>query len=120
MYKDFPLAMHPNAQKAAEAARCAGEQDKYWEYHDVLFANTRALEVANLKKFAAEMQLDTARFDACLDSGTYAAQVRKDVAEGQRVGVSGTPTFFINGRFLSGAQPLAAFQEIIDEVLAAQ
>ena len=110
--------MHPNAQKAAEAARCAGEQGKYWEYHDRLFANSRALEVANLKKFAAEMQLDTARFDACLDSGTQAAQVRKDVAEGQRVGVSGTPAFFINGRFLSGAQALLAFQEIIDEVLA--
>jgi protein-disulfide isomerase len=118
VYKDFPLAMHNNAQKAAEAARCAGEQDKYWEYHDILFANTSALEITNLKKFAADLQLDPARFDTCLDSGTYAAQVRKDFAQGQEVGVSGTPSFFINGRFLSGAQSFSSFQEIIDEVLA--
>ena len=84
----------------------------------MLFANSRALEVVNLKKFAADLQLDTARFDTCLDSGTYAAQVRKDMAEGQRVGVSGTPAFFVNGRFLSGAQPFSAFQEMIDGVLA--
>lgn len=112
--------MHMNAQKAAEAARCAGEQGKYWEYHDILFANLRTLEITNLKKFAADLELDTARFDTCLDSDTYVAQVRKDIAEGQNAGVSGTPTFFINGRLISGAQSFSAFQEIIDEVLASQ
>jgi protein-disulfide isomerase len=110
--------MHKNAPKAAEAAHCAGEQDKYWEYHDVLFANTRALEIKNLKRYAADLQLDTAQFNICLDSSTYAAQVRKDVSQGQEAGVSGTPAFFINGRFLSGAQSFSTFQEIIDEMLA--
>lgn len=120
MYKDFPLNIHPNAQKAAEASRCAGEQEKYWEYHDVLFANSNALALANLKKFAADLKLDTAKFDACLDSSKYATAVGKDMADGTRVGVSGTPAFLVNGRFLSGAQPFAAFQEVIEEVLSAQ
>jgi len=120
VYKDFPLPIHPNAQKAAEASRCAAEQGKYWEYHDLLFANSNALEPANLKKFAADLTLDTAKFDACLDSGKYAQAITKDVAEGNRAGVSGTPAFFINGRFLSGAQPFSAFQEAIDDALASK
>jgi len=120
VYKDYPLPIHPNAPKAAEASRCAGEQDKYWEYHDVLFANHSALEVPNLKKFAADLKLDTAKFDTCLDSGKYADEIAKDMAEGSRVGVSGTPAFFINGRLLSGAQPFSAFQEAIDDALAAK
>ncbi len=121
VYKDFPLTnMHPNAQKAAEASRCAGEQGKYWEYHDVLFTNNTALDPANLKKYAADLKLDSAQFDACLDSGKHTAAVSKDQAEGARVGVGGTPAFFINGRFLSGAQPFSAFQEAIEEALNAQ
>ena len=120
VYKDYPLPIHPNAPKAAEASRCAREQEKYWEYHDVLFANHDSLEVPNLKKFAADLQLDTAKFDKCLDSGKYADAIAKDVAEGSRVGVSGTPAFFINGRLVSGAQPFSAFQEVIDDVLASQ
>jgi len=120
VYKDFPLAIHPNAQKAAEAARCAREQGKYWEYHDVLFANVKALEVANLKKYATDLKLDSAKFDTCLDSGKYAQAVEKDVEEGNRAGVSGTPAFFVNGRFLSGAQPFSAFQEAIEDALASQ
>jgi protein-disulfide isomerase len=112
--------IHPHAQKAAEAARCAGEQGKYWEYHDVLFAHTNALAPANLKKYAADLKLDTALFDSCLDSNRHAAAVSKDLAEGTRIGVSGTPAFFVNGRFLSGAQPFTAFQEAIDEALEAQ
>jgi protein-disulfide isomerase len=120
VYKDFPLPTHPNAQKAAEAARCAGEQGKYWEYHDLLFTNQSKLDVANLKKFAADLQLNTTRFNTCLDNGTYAEKIRQDVTEGQRVGVGGTPAFFINGRLLAGAQPFSAFQQIIDEVLAEQ
>jgi protein-disulfide isomerase len=118
VYKDFPLSIHNNAQKAAEASRCAGEQDKYWEYHDVLFKNGSALGSDNLKKFAAELKLDTAKFNECLDSGKYTAAVNKDTADGVKVGVSGTPAFLVNGRFLSGAQPFSAFQEVIDEELA--
>jgi protein-disulfide isomerase len=120
VYKDYPLPIHANAPKAAEASRCAREQGKYWEYHDILFANINALDVANLKKFAADLKLDAAKFDTCLDSGKYAQAVAKDIEEGSRAGVSGTPAFFVNGRFLSGAQPFSAFQEAIDEALAAQ
>ncbi|MBI3798890.1 MAG: thioredoxin domain-containing protein [Deltaproteobacteria bacterium] len=120
VYKDFPLPIHPNAPKAAEASRCAREQEKYWEYHDVLFANHDALEVPNLKKFAVDLKLDKAKFDTCLDSGKYADEIAKDMAEGSRVGVTGTPAFFINGRLISGAQPFSAFQEVIEDALAAQ
>ena len=120
VYKDFPLAIHANAQKAAEASRCAAEQGKYWEYHDHMFTNQSTLAPDNLKKFAADLQLDTAQFDSCLDSSKYTQAVAKDVAEGNRVGVTGTPAFFVNGRFLSGAQPFTAFQEAIDDALAAK
>lgn len=120
VFKDFPLSSHPRAQKAAEAARCAGEQERYWDYHDVLFRNVKALEVEQLKQYAAELQLDTERFNTCLDSGQQTAAVRRDLAQGSQLGVSGTPAFFINGRFLSGAQPFTVFQETIDEALAAQ
>ncbi len=120
VYKDFPLPIHPNAQKAAEASRCAAEQGKYWEYHDLMFSNNTGLDPANLKKFAASLQLNTTQFDSCLDSDKYAQAIAKDVEEGNRAGVGGTPAFFVNGRFLSGAQPFAAFQEAIEDALAAQ
>ena len=120
MFKDFPLSIHNNAQKAAEASRCAGEQNKYWEYHDVLFKNINALASDNLKKYAADLKLEAAKFDSCLDSGKHAAAVNKDMADGMKVGVSGTPAFLVNGRFLSGAQPFSAFQEVIEEVLASE
>ena len=99
MYKDYPLEFHANARKAAEASRCAAEQGKYWEYHDVLFANSTALELANLKKFAVNLKLDATKFDTCLDSGKHAAAITKDTAEGAQSGVTGTPAFFVNGRF---------------------
>jgi protein-disulfide isomerase len=120
VYKDFPLSIHNNAQKAAEAARCALEQDKnkYWEYHDTLFTNGSALGQDNLKKFASDLKFDTAKFNECLDSGKYAAAITQDMNEGVKIGVSGTPAFLINGRFLSGAQPFSAFQETIDDALA--
>jgi protein-disulfide isomerase len=85
-----------------------------------LFANTSALDVANLKKYAAGLKLDSSQFDPCLDSGKHAQAVNNDLAEGSRVGVSGTPAFFINGRMLSGAQPFTAFQEAIEDALNTQ
>ncbi len=119
VWKDFPLtSIHPEAVKASEAARCAGDQGKYWEYHDVLFANQRALQVAELKKYAAELRLDTAAFDRCLDSGTHAAKVQSGLQEATRLGLSSTPSIFINGRLVMGAQPFEAFQAVIDDELA--
>lgn len=121
VFKDFPLShIHPQAQKAAEAARCAGDQNKYWEYHDVLFQNNKALQPDKLKQYAADLQLELEAFNACLDSSKYAAAVRKDMAQGSQLGVSGTPAFFVNGRFISGAQKFSAFQELIDDALAAE
>ena len=119
VWKDFPLTqIHPQAFKASEAAHCAGEQGKYWEYHDRLFANQQALQVPDLKRYATDMSLDAARFNACLDGSKYAERVRDGVAQGTRLGVNSTPTVYINGRLLSGAQPYEAFAALIDEELA--
>jgi protein-disulfide isomerase len=118
VWKDFPLtSIHPEAFKASEAAHCAGEQGKYWEYHDRLFQNQRALQVDNLKKHAADLALDEAKFNACLDSGKYAGRVRTGLQEGTALGVGSTPSIFINGRLVMGAQPFEAFKQIIDEEL---
>lgn len=118
IFRDFPLGFHQHAQKAAEAAECAGEQGKYWEMHDKLFENQRALDVDSLKKYAAEIGLDTETFNSCLDNGDMASEVQKDFQDGQAAGVSGTPTFFINGEKLVGAQPFSAFKAVIDSKLA--
>jgi len=118
IFKDFPLSFHQNAQKAAEAAECAGEQDQYYEYHDVLFDNQTALSISDLKQYAADLGLDTEAFNSCLDNGDMAAEVQADFAAGQAVGVSGTPTFFINGQKIVGAQPFSAFKQIIDAELS--
>jgi len=117
VYKDFPLPSHPNAQKAAEAARCAGDQGKYWEMHDLMFADIGALSVPQLKQGAAKLRLDQAAFDQCLDSGKHEAVVRADYAGGEKLGVNSTPTMYINGRPLIGAQPYEAFKQVIDEEL---
>jgi protein-disulfide isomerase len=113
VYKDFPLPMHPLAARAAEAARCAGAQGKFWEYHDALFENKK-LQVKQLKEQAVEMKLDPARFNQCLDGGEQIAPVKKDAEEGQRLGLQGTPSFFINGHFMSGA---IGYTKLRDEVL---
>lgn len=110
--------MHQEAQLAHEAAQCAQEQDKFWEYHDKLFENQRALGASDLKGYAAALSLDADRFNACLDSRKFKAQVDEDHQAGIQAGVTGTPAFFVNGRFLNGAQPFEAFQEIIDDELA--
>jgi protein-disulfide isomerase len=117
VYKDFPLPMHPLAQKAAEAARCAGAQGKFWEYHDALFEN-RKLQVSDLKQQAVALKLDSSRFDKCLDSGEQAAAVKKDAAEGLRLGLAGTPSFFTNGHFLSGALGYPKLREAVLQELS--
>ena len=118
VFRQFPLDnLHPNARKAAEASLCAEEQGKFWEMHDAMFANQRQLQVAQLKRQAGELGLDTNAFDECLDSGRHAAQVQADVDAGAGLGVTGTPAFLINGRFLSGAQPFEAFEKVIEDEL---
>ncbi len=116
VYRDFPLGFHEYAQKAAEAGECADEQGKFWEYHDRLF-QTDDLSVDNLKKIAADIGLDAQQFNSCLDSGKYASEVQKDVSDGRKLGVSGTPTFFINGKKIVGAQPFSVFEREIEQAL---
>jgi protein-disulfide isomerase len=119
VWKDFPLTqIHPQAFKAGEAAHCAGDQGKFWEYHDRLFSNQQALQPADLKKHAADLGLDAAAFGTCLDTSKYGERVRDGVAEGTRLGINSTPTVYINGRVLSGAQPYETFAAIIDEELS--
>jgi protein-disulfide isomerase len=120
VFKDFPLPNHQNAEKAAEAAHCAGDQNKYWPMHDRIFANQQAMAVPNLKEHAAALALDAAKFAECLDSGKFADIVNTDLKYGTQLGVGSTPTIFINGRAIAGAQPFEAFQSIIDEELAAR
>lgn len=117
VYRDFPLSFHTNAQKAAEAAECAGEQGKYWEMHDMLFAQGVQGGVAGFKQYAKDLGLNTAKFDSCLDSGAMAGEVQKDMADGAAVGIQGTPGFIVNGKLVSGAQPFAVFKQVIDAEL---
>jgi predicted DsbA family dithiol-disulfide isomerase len=118
VYRQFPLTtIHPHAQKAAEASLCAAEQQRFWEFHDSMFSNQRELTVDALKRRAQEFKLDTAAFNACLDSGRQADAVKKDSAEGSQAGVTGTPTLFINGRRLSGGQSYADIQAVIEDEL---
>jgi protein-disulfide isomerase len=118
VFKDFPLPNHAQAPKAAEAAHCAGDQNKYWEMHDRIFANQSSMGVPTLKQHAAALGLNTAAFDQCLDSGKFADVIAEDMKLGETLGVSSTPTMYINGRPLIGAQPFDAFQAMIDEELA--
>ncbi len=124
LFRNYPLqSIHPQAQKAAEAAECAGEQGAYWEMHDLLFTEQgqwsgQSAAVQVFKSLSTELGLDQARFDACLDNGTYTQRVLEDQREGATAGVTGTPGFTINGALLSGAQPFAAFQEQIEYYLA--
>jgi len=117
VYRDFPLSFHKEAQKAAEATECAEEQGKFWEMHDKIFENQGAIGVDSLKTYASELGLDTNQFNSCLDSGKYASEVQKDFSDGKAAGVSGTPTFFVNGKKLVGAQPYEAFEQIINQEL---
>ncbi|MCB9666348.1 MAG: DsbA family protein [Alphaproteobacteria bacterium] len=118
VFRNFPLDFHRNAKKAAEAALCAHESGKFWEFHDKLFANQDALGEGQLVSYAKDLGLDAGAFETCLSSGKHGATVSLDQAAGQRVGVEGTPGFFVNGRFVGGAQPFEAFAKLIDEELA--
>jgi protein-disulfide isomerase len=119
VWKDFPLTqIHPLAFRAAEAAHCAGEQGDYWDYHDQLFASQQALASADLTNMAEQVGLDVPRFEECLDTSRYADRVHAGIADATKLGITSTPTIFINGRRLSGAQPFEALASVIDEELS--
>jgi len=115
VFMDYPLPMHNRAAAAAEAARCAGEQGKYWEYGDNLMKAAGDLSDDNLKARATELSLDAGAFETCISSTKHEPAVQSDFTEGNRVGVSGTPTFFINGRMIVGAKALDDFKQIVDD-----
>ncbi len=117
-YKDVPLPMHANAQKASEAAHCAGVQGKYWQYHDLLFER-KQYDITRLKEYARSLQLDGQAFDRCLDSGAQADVIKKFVSEAQALGLPGTPGFFVNGRFISGAVDYQMLREIVEQEIDA-
>jgi protein-disulfide isomerase len=117
VFRHYPLSFHAKAPKAAEATACADEQGRFWELHDALF-ESQELDVDSLKMQAKRAGVDAAKFASCLDSGKTAALVKRDMAAGQQLGVSGTPAFFVNGFMLSGAQPEEAFRKLIDAELA--
>jgi protein-disulfide isomerase len=123
VYRDYPLASHSGAFLAAEAAECAGEQDAYYAMHDLLFQelsvwNIAADPVPIFKQFAADLGLEVLEFNACMDSHKMQAEVSADMSDGIAAGVSGTPTFFINGQKIVGAQPFSVFSGLFDSILA--
>ncbi len=117
VFKHQPLPFHNNAKPAAMASMAAHEQGKFWEFHDKLFANQQALDRASLERYAEELKLDVGKFRAALDSNKFDKYITDDSNEGMRVGANGTPTFFINGRQVVGAQPIEAFKAVIDDEL---
>ena len=119
-YKHLPLGFHENAQKAGEAAECAGKiggSDMFWGMHDKIFENQQAITPQDLKKYAGELGLNQKNFDTCLDNDETAAKVQTHSAEASKLGVTGTPTFFINGKKIVGAQPYQAFEVAIEAEL---
>ncbi len=122
VFRDFPLSFHPNAQKAAEAAECVGDQggdEAYFEMHDLIFENQQSLSVSSLKQWARTVAgINGAEFDSCLDSGKFASEVQADFNEGAQYGVSGTPSFYINGVEIVGAQPFQVFRQAIEQELS--
>jgi protein-disulfide isomerase len=124
---DMPLDFHPNAAKAAQAARCAGEQKKFWPMHEILGANAAKLDMESLTGFAKQLNLDTGEFRKCVESGKYTAAVQKDMAEAARVGANGTPTFLVGrttpegvtGELVEGALPYGMFDQKLKSLEAA-
>lgn len=118
VYRDFPLyGLHPDAEAAAEAANCAGEQGQYWPFHDRLFSG-KALTMDTYQSYAAELKLDQAKFQDCMSTHRYQKYVQDNYAFGQTLGITGTPTFFLNGIPMVGAQPFSVFKSYIDQELA--
>ncbi len=119
VYRDFPLDnLHPFARPAAEAAECARDQGQYWAYHDLLFTRQDQLPTLNFVSLAKELGLDDAAFKTCVDTKKYAKEVETDYQDGLKVGVSGTPTAFVNGKMLSGALPYETFKSAIEDALS--
>ncbi|MBC8074235.1 MAG: thioredoxin domain-containing protein, partial [Deltaproteobacteria bacterium] len=117
--KHNPLAFHPNAMIAARAAEAAGKQGKFWEMHDKLYANPKALAQRDLEGYAKELKLDVSAFRRDMDAKDVQDRIGAHVAQAKQLGASGTPSFFVNGRVLVGAQPLESFKALVDEELAA-
>jgi protein-disulfide isomerase len=118
VWKDFPLDGHPDARPAAEAARCAADQGKFWEYHDKLFANQQSLGRNRLKEYAKQVKVDSAAFATCLDKAAHRHDVEQALSEAASHGVAATPTVFINGRLVVGAVPYETYEAIVREELA--
>ncbi|MBF0213760.1 MAG: DsbA family protein [Magnetococcales bacterium] len=117
VFRHYPLPFHTKAPKASEAAQCAADQGKFWPMHDLLFEDKTNLDLPDLKKAAKSVGLDQAAFDKCLESGKHGTRVTADLTDGKKLGVTGTPTFFINGVRVVGAQPFEKFKSVIDEEL---
>ncbi|MDF1496606.1 MAG: thioredoxin domain-containing protein [Patescibacteria group bacterium] len=119
VFRHFPLSFHEEAQKAAEASECAADQGKFWEMYDKIFESNLAgdMSVTKWKSIAAELGMDSTKFDKCLDSGEKASRVAEDLNEGSGAGVEGTPATFVNGQIISGALPFDSFKQIIDSEL---
>lgn len=127
VFRDFPIAnLHPQAKKAHEAAHCAGEQNKYWEMHEILFKNPKGLSVKVLKRYGQDIGVDGDKFNDCLKSGKYSREIEREIADGTKAGVRGTPSFFIGpsgsgekitGKMVRGAQPLSRFRQVIENLL---
>lgn len=117
VFKNFPLSFHENAHRAAEAGACAKEQGKFFEMHDKLFENNTALTDADLNKYASELGLDAKKFGDCLTAGKYKAKIDKDLADGQKYGMSGAPTYFVNGYMVVGAVPYEEIKKAIDDAM---
>jgi len=124
VFRDYPLSFHPMGEPTAQAAECAEEQGKYWEFHDKVFTEqdklgqaTITYTVQDLKLWASQLGLNAVAFNSCLDSGKYKAEVGNDIADATKYGVTGTPSFFINGKFIVGAQPYNTFKTLIEEEL---
>jgi protein-disulfide isomerase len=118
VYRHLPLPFHANAQVAAEASLCAWDQDRFWEYHDLLFENQRELGTEQLTVYAGEAGLDLEAFAACVKDETTAERVRRDMEEASALGATGTPTFYINGMMVTGSRPVEEFEAMIEAELA--
>ncbi len=120
VWKDFPLSSHGRAIPAAVAAHCAGEQGRYWEMNRLLLDHQHALSDADIAGYAGDLSLDGEAFQACLTSGRFESAIRADVDVGEALGVEATPTFFVNGVLLSGAQPYERFASLVERELQAR